>query len=87
MATIDDPRVRDFLSEGTRTGKVAWDGAPHVAPIWFVLDGDDLVFNTGADTGKALGREGRASLVVDDESPPFAFVKVDGPVTLSEDLD
>lgn len=91
MASIDDPRIRAFLSEGTRTGKVAWvasDGAPHVAPIWFVLDGADLVFNTGADTGKgkALAREGRASLVVDDETPPFAFVKVDGPVALSEDL-
>lgn len=92
MAPLDDPRIRDFLSEGTRTGKVAWvasDGAPHVAPIWFVVDGDDLVFNTGADTGKgkALAREGRASLVVDDEDPPFAFVKVDGTVTLSDDLD
>lgn len=81
-----------FLSDGTRTGKVAWvaaDGAPHVAPIWFVLDGDDVVFNTGADTGKgrALAREGRASLVVDDEAPPYSFVKLDGPVTLSDDLD
>lgn len=92
MASISDPRVREFLSAGTRTGKVAWvgkDGAPHVAPIWFVLDGDDVVFNTGADTGKgrALAREGRASLVVDEEAPPFSFVKLDGPATLSDDLD
>jgi hypothetical protein len=37
-----------------------------------VLDGGDIVFNTGADTGKgkALAREGRASLVVDEEAPP-----------------
>jgi PPOX class probable F420-dependent enzyme len=92
MASLNDPRIRGFLMEGTRTGKVAWvgrDGAPHVAPIWFVLEGDDVVFNTGADTGKgrALAREGRASLVVDDESPPFSFVKIDGPVTLSDDFD
>jgi PPOX class probable F420-dependent enzyme len=90
MATLSDARVRDFLLEGTRTGKVAWvasDGAPHVAPIWF--DGDDIVFNTGADTGKgrALAREGRASLVVDDQTPPYSFVKVDGPITLHDDLD
>jgi PPOX class probable F420-dependent enzyme len=89
---MSDDRVRDFLLTGTRTGKVAWvgaDGAPHVAPIWFVLDGDDVVFNTGADTGKgrALAREGRASLVVDDETPPFSFVKIDGTVTLHDDLD
>lgn len=71
MASLSDVRVRNFLLHGTRTGKVAWvaaDGAPHVAPIWFVIDGDDIVFNTGSDTGKgrALAREGRASLVVDD---------------------
>ncbi len=91
MASIDDPQIRDFLSAGTRTGKVAWvasDGAPHVAPVWFVLDGGDVVFNTGSGTGKgrALAREGRASLVVDDQEPPFSFVKVDGPVMLSDDL-
>jgi hypothetical protein len=27
------------------------------------------------------------SFLVDDERPPFAFVKLTGPVTLSEDLD
>ena len=92
MASMSDDRVRDFLLLGTRTGKVAWvgsDGAPHVAPVWFVLDGDDVVFNTGADTGKgrALAREGRASMVVDDDSPPFSFVKIDGTITLHDDLD
>lgn len=92
MASLSDVRVRDFLLHGTRTGKVAWvaaDGAPHVAPIWFVIDGDDIVFNTGADTGKgrALAREGRASFVVDDQMPPFSFVKIDGSITLHDDLD
>lgn len=92
MASLSDEQVRDFLMNGTRTGKIAWvaaNGAPHVAPIWFVLDGDEIVFNTGADTGKgrALAREGRASLVVDDDSPPFSFVKVDGSVTLHDDID
>jgi len=92
MANLHDQQVRDFLLHGTRTGKVAWvasDGAPHVAPIWFTLDGEDIVFNTGADTGKgrSLVREGRASLVVDDEAPPFSFVKIDGRVTVSDDLD
>jgi nitroimidazol reductase NimA-like FMN-containing flavoprotein (pyridoxamine 5'-phosphate oxidase superfamily) len=52
---------REFLSAGTRTGKLATtrrDGRPHVVPIWFVLDGDDLVFMTGAATvkGRALAR-------------------------------
>jgi PPOX class probable F420-dependent enzyme len=82
--------VRAFLGEGSRTGKLAVvrrDGAPLVVPIWFVLDGDDLVFTTGADTvkGRALRREPRLSLCVDDEAPPYAYVRVDGVARLDED--
>lgn len=81
-----------FLLTGTRTGKLAWvsqTGAPHVAPIWFILDGDDVIFNTHEDSSKAkaLAREGRASLVVDLEEPPYAFVKIDATVSFEDDLD
>jgi PPOX class probable F420-dependent enzyme len=83
---------KQFVAAGTRTGKLATtrlDGSPHVMPVWFVLDGDDLVFNTGATTvkGRSLTRTGSASLCVDDEHPPFSFVTVSGPVTISTDLD
>ena len=49
-------------------------------PIWFVLDGDDVVFTTGADTvkGRHVLRDGRVSLCVDDENPPYAFVHIRG---------
>jgi PPOX class probable F420-dependent enzyme len=92
MARMPADEIRAFLTAGTRTGKLATiraDGSPHVAPIWFVLDGDDLVFTTGEDTvkGKALRRDRRVSICVDDEKPPFAYVRIDGDVTISEDLD
>lgn len=92
MREMSDDERRAFLSEGTRTGKLAWvgkDGSPHVAPVWFVLDGDDVIFNTHEDSGKAkaLGREGRASMVVDDQAPPYSFVKLDGAVSFDADLD
>ena len=81
-----------FLSAGTRTGKLATsraDGSPHVAPIWFILDGDDLVFMTGENTvkGRAMLRDPRVALSVDDEHPPFAFAIVEGVVSVSRDLD
>ena len=49
----------------------------------------EVVFNTGADTakGRALRRDPRLSLLVDDERPPFAYVKLTGSVEISEDLD
>jgi PPOX class probable F420-dependent enzyme len=89
---MSDDERRAFLAEGTRTGKLAVvrkDGSPHVVPIWFVLDGDDLVFTTNADTikGKALRRDGRAAICVDLERSPYAYVLVAGEVEISTDLD
>ena len=70
MREMTNDEIKAFLLEGTRTGKLGWvsmNGAPHVAPVWFLLDGEDIVFNTHEDSGKAkaLVREGRASLLVD----------------------
>jgi PPOX class probable F420-dependent enzyme len=86
------PAIRTFLSSGTRTGKlgyVAKDGRPLVVPVWFVLDGDELVFNTGATTPKAraIARDPRVVLCVDLDEPPYAFVQVQGTATVSDDLD
>ena len=84
---------RAFVSEGTRTGKVATireDGSPAVVPVWFVLDTDGtFVFMTGSGSakGKAMRRDPRVALLVDDERPPFSFVLARGEVTISEDLD
>jgi len=90
MTRMTDDQWRTFVSEGTRTGKLATvrdDGGPHVAPVWFLLDGDEFVFNTGKDTvkGRNLARDGRVSLCVDDDTPPFAFVSLSGRAELSED--
>lgn len=89
-ASVTDPRVSAFLGAGTRTGKLAYtasDGRPLVVPVWFILDHDALVFNTGKDTakGRALARDPRATICVDLEEPPYAFVQVQGSVELSED--
>ena len=92
MATMSDQERRAFLIEGTRTAHAATvraDGRPHVAPIWFVLDDKErLVFTTGADSVKAksLRRDPRICLAIDDQTPPFSFVMVEGTAELSDDL-
>mgnify|MGYP000851095386 FL=1 len=70
-----------------KLGVVTKSGAPLVAPIWVARDGDTLVFNTGADTakGRALARDPRVSLCFDDETPPFAFVIVNGTAEIIEE--
>ncbi len=92
MEKMTDSEWRAFVMEGTRTGKAAvttTSGHPHVTPVWFVLDGDDLVFTTGATTtkGRALRRDPRISIAVDDQAPPYSYVQIQGEATLSEDLD
>jgi PPOX class probable F420-dependent enzyme len=84
--------IRGFLSHGTRTAKLATSGPggrPHVMPVWFVLDGEELVFTTWGESvkGQNLRRNPRAAVVVDEEVAPYAFVHVRGQVTLSEDLE
>jgi PPOX class probable F420-dependent enzyme len=60
-----------------------------VAPIWFVLDGEDLMFVTNSSSVKArnLRRNGYAAVSVDDPHPPFSFAVVEGPVRLIDDME
>lgn len=85
------PQVREFLAEGTRTGIVAWanaSGQPFATPVWFVVEGDDLLFTTVAESAKAKAfqRDPRIALVAQTSEPPYAFVQVRGVVELSDDL-
>ncbi len=89
MKPMTPPEWRAFLLSGTRTAKLATvrsDGRPHVAPVGFDLDGNDLVFMTGRDTvkGKNILRDPRVMLSIDDERPPFAFVLIEGAAVASE---
>ncbi len=84
--------MTDFLTHGTRTAKVATtmhSGQPHVMPVWFVLDGDEVVFTTGAGSIKArnLRRDPRIALVVEEDAPPYAFVHIRGHARISENMD
>ena len=93
MRRMNEAEIRAFLTFGTRTGKLAvtrLDGSPMVVPIWFAVDDDDtLLFTTWGDSvkGKSLRRDGRVSLCVDVDEPPYAYVRVDGTTTLLDDPD
>jgi len=80
---LEGNALRAFLAAGTRTAKVAVtrkDGSPSVSPIWFVMDGDELVFTT-MNTSlkyKAIQRDPRVAVAVDDETFPYGFVSIRG---------
>lgn len=93
MPPMSDAGWRAFVTQGTRTAKLATvrrDGRPHVAPIWFVLDEEArVVFTTwGASVkGRCLVRDPRVALTVDVEAQPYSFVVIEGTATISQDLD
>ena len=92
MKDMTQAEIRKFLLAGTRTGKLATvkaNGDPHVVPIWFLLDGDDLVFNTWHTSIKAknMARNGRVAISVDHQEPPYDFIMIEGEASFSEDRD
>lgn len=76
--------IKDFLLQGTFTGKLGtinMDGTPHVVPIWYTLDGENnIIFNTSDKSVKAknIRRDNRVRLCVDDQTPLFSFVTING---------
>ena len=90
MKEMSRDEYREFLLRGTKTGKLATvrgDGRPHVVPIWYDLDGDVLVFTTGDRSVKYknMKRDPRVSITVDDQTPLYSYVMIEGTVSFSED--
>lgn len=86
---MSEAEIREFLLGRARTASLAtvrYDGRPHVAPVWFDLDGDNVILTTWHDSVKAqnIRHEPRVSICVDDEEPPFAFVLIEGTARISE---
>ena len=92
MASMSEKEVKKFLMQGTFTAKLATvkkNGSPHVVPIWFVLDGQknqtrdrvgDIIFTTHNNSLKArnIQHNSRVSICVDDQTPQFSFVIIQG---------
>ncbi|MCK5710682.1 MAG: PPOX class F420-dependent oxidoreductase [Deltaproteobacteria bacterium] len=90
MPEMTKEEYKEFLLQGTKTGKLATvreDGRPHVVPIWYGLDGDNLVFTTGESSIKAknMKRDPRVSISIDDQTPPYSFVTIEGTISFSKD--
>lgn len=92
MATMTDKEWRSFVTAGTRLGHIALtrvDGRPHLTPICFVLDGDELAFalSPGSVKGKSLARDPRVTVCVSDERQPYGFVTIEGRARISAEPD
>lgn len=90
MKEMTREECREFLLGGTKTGKLATirnDGRPHVVPIWFDLDDDAVIFTTGDRSVKFMNmkRDPRVCITVDDQTPPYSYVMIEGTASFSQD--
>jgi PPOX class probable F420-dependent enzyme len=62
------------------------DGAPHMSPVYYVMDGDDILISTTASRfkAKAIRRNPAISLCILGEQPPFPYLTVYGRGVIEE---
>lgn len=88
MAELDmTPEEREAFLADVHVGILSIarvDKGPLALPIWYQYEGGDVIISMAAESLKAklLRRAGRASMTVQDETPPYRYVMVEGPVTL-----
>ena len=83
-----EPWQRAFLAEkryavlGTRNPS----GSPHLTAMWYLLDGDEIVFNTADGRAKPrnIALDPRVSFIVVDRNG-YPFVRIDGRVRTIDD--
>jgi len=81
MALTADQRTFLEAPHFSVLGTVNASGTPHLTMMWYLLDGDEIVFNTKAGRKKDTNLDGdpRVSLLVYDEGG-YKYIRIDGKV-------
>ena len=86
MSAALTPAQRTFLEQVrfAVVGTINPDGSPHLAVMWYLLDGNDIVVNSaqGRLKDRNLARDARISVMVADG---YRFVRIDGRVTIEHE--
>ncbi|HEY8824171.1 MAG TPA: PPOX class F420-dependent oxidoreductase [Candidatus Limnocylindria bacterium] len=80
------PAQRAFLEEKrfAVVGSKNPDGSPHLAVMWYLIDGDDIVVNSaqGRMKDRNLAADPRMSVLVEDG---YRWIRVDGRAAIEHD--
>jgi PPOX class probable F420-dependent enzyme len=91
--TMTPDEIRRFLDEGRdlQVASINADGTPHLVTMWYLREGDDLLFWTYAKSQKVVNvrRDPRATVLVatGEKYEELKGVSVQGTVTVDDDLD
>lgn len=78
------------ILQGPHTGVLTTlfsDGSPQSTPLWFLLDGDDILFSTTAGKQKLrnIARDPRVTFAVYNPVNDMSYVEVRGNLVVTED--
>ncbi len=84
-----DAAAREFLQKPliARMTVIDPDGYPHSVPVWFKLDGDDIVIISTRDTRKVgyIGANPKGAVVIGGDSGDGAGYLIKGEFSVEED--
>ena len=88
MSSVN-PKFVEIL-QGPYTGVLSTlfaDGSPQSTPLWFLLDGDDILFSTTAGKQKLrnIARDPRATFAVYNPTNDMSYVEVRGTIVVTDD--
>lgn len=79
-------KFHDLLKDETRAfaylGTIMSDGSPQVTPVWFNVDGENLLINSAAGRvkDKNMRRDGRIALTIADPKNMYRYIQVRGKI-------
>ena len=81
--------IENFLKEPhiANLATVRPDGSPHVAPVWFLYDGEQVIVMAEKSAVKVrnMQREPRIMLSIATDQTPYQYVLVSGKATITFD--
>ncbi len=87
--TMLTPETREFLDRKliARLATLGADGYPHNVPIWYMLEGDDIVFISDRSTRKTknLVANSKAAVVIGGDPDDGTGYMLRGDVSIEED--
>jgi PPOX class probable F420-dependent enzyme len=86
-----DEKARDFLKKPilARLSTIDPNGYPHTVPVWYMLEGDDIVFISARDTRKVRNilNNPKGAVTVGGEPADGGGYLVKGDLSIEEDPD
>lgn len=91
MPALTTSEHDEFLAQPgilCRIATVTADGAPHVTPVWFIREGEDVFVTPRAQSSwlENVRREPRVALTIDEEAHPYRKVTLEGRARVVHEL-